>query len=71
MLVVKISEMTLVSKKNINKIRQIQVLEDFGGYFGPHNYVSMRKRGTHCITPKLCGAHFKGSIILRGALQRL
>ena len=41
------------------------------GYFGPHNYVSMRKRGTSCIAPKICGAHFKGSIILRGALRRL
>ena len=41
------------------------------GYFGPHNYVSMRKRGTHCIAPKLRGAHFKGLIIPRGALQKL
>ena len=43
----------------------------FCGYFGPHNYVSMRKRGTRCIAPKLRGAHFEGSIIPRGALRRL
>ena len=43
----------------------------FCGYFGPHNYVSMRKRGTCCIAPKLYGAHFEGSIIPRGTLQRL
>ena len=43
----------------------------FYGYFGPHNYVSMKKRGTHSIAPKLRGAHFEGSIIPRGALRRL
>ena len=42
----------------------------FCGYLGPHYYVSMRKRGTPCIAPKLRGAHFEGSIIQRGALQR-
>ena len=31
----------------------------------------MRKRGTHCIAPKLRRVHFEGSITLRGALQRL
>ena len=41
------------------------------GYFGPHNYVSMKKRGTCCIAPKLRGAHFEGSIIPWGAFQRL
>ena len=30
-------------------------------------YVSMRKRGTCCIAPKLRGAHFEGSKTLRGA----
>ena len=35
------------------------------------NYVFMRKRGTHCIAPKLRWAHFKGSIIPRGALWRV
>ena len=43
----------------------------FCGYFGPHNYVSIRKRGTPCIAPKLRGAHFEVSIIQRGALPRL
>ena len=43
----------------------------FYGSFGPHNYVSMKKRGTCGTAPRICGAHFKGSIILRGALWRL
>ena len=63
--------MTVVYKNNLSKIRLIQVLENFCGYFGPRNYVSMRKSGTCCIAQKLCRAHFEGSIIPRGALQSL
>ena len=37
----------------------------------PHNYVSMKKRGTHCITPKLRVARLEGTIILQGALWRV
>ena len=29
--------------------KKIKVLDDFCGHFGPHNCVSMRKQGTHCI----------------------
>ena len=47
--------MTEVYKKDLKKISKILVLDDFGGYFDPYNYVSMKK----CIAPKLCGAHFK------------
>ena len=43
----------------------------FHGPFGIRNYVSMKKRGTRCIAPKLCGAHFEGSLIPRIALWRL
>ena len=57
--------MTVFYKKKTFKIRKIQVLDDFCGYFGPRNYVSM----THCIAPKLCGAHFKGSIIPRAHFE--
>ena len=32
-------------------------------------YVSMRKRDTRCIVPKLRGAHFEGSIIPQGAFE--
>ena len=40
------------------------------GYFGPHNYVSVRKRGTRCIAPRLRGAHFKGfKTLQRAALK--
>ena len=42
---------------------------DFFGYIGQHSYVSMRKRGTHCIAPKLRGAHFDGSIIPRAKID--
>ena len=52
--------MTVVYKNNLNKIRKIQVLGDFCGYFGPDNYVSMRKRGTCCIAPRNFGAFKMG-----------
>ena len=38
----------------------------FGGYLGLHNFVSMRKRGTRCIAPKLRGHTLRGPK-LRGA----
>ena len=38
----------------------------FCGYLGPRNYVSMRKRGTPCIAPKLRGTHFEGSKTSQG-----
>ena len=53
--------MTAVYKNNLNKIWKIKFLDYYCGYLGPHNYVSMRKRGTRCIAPKLRGAHFEGS----------
>ena len=48
--------MTVINKqKTLKKIRKIPVSVDFYGFFGPRTYVSMRKRGTCCIAPKLRG----------------
>ena len=45
--------------------RKIKFLDDLCLYLGPRNFVSMRKRGTCCIAPKLHGACFEGSKTLR------
>ena len=66
-LVVNISEMTVVYKNNLKQIGKIRFLDNYCGYLGPPNYVSMRKRGTPCIAQKLRGAHFEGSKTLQGA----
>ena len=58
--------MTVADKNNHNFFREITFLEDIWGYLGPHNYVSMRKRGTRCIAPKLQWANFEGSKTQRG-----
>ena len=67
-LVVYISEMTAVYKNNLKVQNYLFLFVD--GYcenLGPGNYVSMRKRGTRCIAPKLQGAHFEGLKTPRGA----
>ena len=47
--------MTVFTKITLKKIRKINFLDDFCGYLGPCYYVSIRKRGTRCIAPKLRG----------------
>ena len=39
----------------------------FCEYWVPRSYVSMKKRGTGCIAPKIRLAHFEGSKTMRGA----
>ena len=45
--------MTVVFKNYLLKIVKMLVIDDFCEYYGPSNYVSMRKRGTHCIATEL------------------
>ena len=67
-LVVCISEMTAVYKNNLKSEELLFFFkDDYCEYLGPGNYVSMRKRGTRCIAPKLKGAHFEGLKTPRGA----
>ena len=49
------------TQKKPLKMRKIKFKKKNCGYLGPLSYVSMRKRGTCYIAPKLRGAHFKGS----------
>ena len=57
----------IVFTKTTFKKRKIYFLENFCGYLGPCNYVSMIKWGKHCFAPKLHGASFEESKTLRDA----
>ena len=59
--------MTMVYKNNLNRNKKMNLLDDLCGYLGSRNCVSMRKQGTCCIAPKLCGAHIEGSKTPKGA----
>ena len=61
--------MTTVYKNNLNKIRKSKILDEYCGYLGPNNYVSMRKQGTCCIAPKLYGHTLRGPKLREAQLE--
>ena len=52
--------MSEVNKNNLKIRKKIKILDNFGDYVGPWNYVSKIPRGTGCIAPKLRGHRLKG-----------